>query len=699
MFQINEEGYKKDFLTIPIEMIKCEIHIKKLAKLTTFEKLTLKFIYEENSLQELLNAFNAGTHIMNFIIAKLFYQGLIRLKLNEGIVELSDKIIDYVKNNKLDEYSEEEKSYKKRNFTFIQEKISGELFLENRVKEYLIKPHSPKDTNYYDVKANIYGSFPNLRDFSITKFAKRAIVELKSDIEDIEKIEFIKNLNLNKFYIPLVDKTNKKLLKLDYDFFPSHIQKAWQNAFESQHFKSGEEQINLELLKDETKFFSIKTIKEELFKALDSLKELFIRINVKQDKTELLFQSDIILDKISNLIEKTIELTKSINQIQFNYEKSNIFIENFKSFIIKAKKLVIISSTEINVSSIPILSSVINDLIKNKVHVILQWGLLENQRYPDLARKLEIFEKEIRKMIDNDFQKYLHIYHTTTRTNSNYILIDYDKLIYSNFSFLNWNKALDTIITFVEIEGGEMPLNFLEFSIDYSPPEFTQRSFLNKLLLEGNASLLKKLSSQRQKFILNLKEKFEKLKNLIESGSFNNEENEINNLKSIIGSGINFDSVSKIIDLEHEEILIDIMESTKNSIFLYTDELNILPFGPHFEENIEKFTNSEFSIILNKYFLKSENETKWAKGIKRIEYISNKFPQLKLIELEQNFKLNIVLVDNGLIFYSNSRILAPRRRIDYDFNTKNFGLIIDSASVNKEILKCLNTFHVLNSKK
>lgn len=153
MSEENLEVKKNDVITVPIQMEKCEIVIRKSKKLTHLEKLVLKLIYKDNSLINLVEAFNVGKHIMNYILTPLIYSGVIHIDLNSGLVTLSEKIIELVEKGKLDEFLDVDTTVNKYPVIILQEKIGGELFIKNDVDDYLKTPN-PDKTKFHGMGKN-----------------------------------------------------------------------------------------------------------------------------------------------------------------------------------------------------------------------------------------------------------------------------------------------------------------------------------------------------------------------------------------------------------------------------------------------------------------------------------------------------------------------------------------------------------------
>lgn len=56
---------------------------------------------------QILNDFNFDHFVINKVLAKLLYRGLIRLKLDNARFQISNKILSFIKNDKLDDYLDE----------------------------------------------------------------------------------------------------------------------------------------------------------------------------------------------------------------------------------------------------------------------------------------------------------------------------------------------------------------------------------------------------------------------------------------------------------------------------------------------------------------------------------------------------------------------------------------------------------------
>jgi len=681
----NEEKPKNDYLTIPIETYKCEILIRRFIKLTTLEKLTLKYIYKDNSLLNLINAFNVGIHVMNLIIAKIFYNGLIRLNLNEGTVELSDVIINYVKNNNLDDYLEEQKSYKRIKMTFIQEKIGGEILLENCVDDFFKNP-DPDSTNYFDLKI-IPGRFPNMKDFSTLKFAKCARQEIYSDLENIEKIEFIKPLHFNKLYIPLIKADTKRFLDLDYDIIPKHVQKVWQNEFDAEYATDEKDKLDLKIPEDETQYYTIKLIKNQIFTLLNSLNSMFNEFTRYENKLDFKNDYEIISEKISKFIEKLKERISSVNDINLYLKNGEDFNAQFTSYLMNASKFIIISSNKLDLGSILYLKPIIKDLLLKNIQVVLLWGIIENKTPSNLSSKLELFESNLKSGISNISQQFLHIYQSNSRIDTNFVIVDGIKLIYSNLPFLEWNYDLNRTIAFIEICGGTIPLFFLEFSINHLPNRFKEKSEFNRMLLEQNSTIQKSLTNDRQSCISNLDKRLKVLDINIRNNNSSEITKNINDLKSIVGSCDGFDTVYLIQDQEHRDFLLDTLKIANKSIHLITDELNARFFGPHLLETLKALNNISFKVKLNKFLLNSEDESNWVQGISKLEKLTEMIPRFEFLEFIQDILLNLFIIENKLILYTNYRFFAPRTITNYDFYSERIGLLIESKAINSELIK------------
>ncbi|KKM80966.1 hypothetical protein LCGC14_1334560, partial [marine sediment metagenome] len=244
MSEENLKVKKNSVITVPIQMEKCEIVIRKSKMLTHLEKLVLKLIFKDDSLINLVEAFNVGKHIMNYILTPLIYSGLIHIDLNRGLITLSEKIIEFVEKDKLDEFLDVDNTVYKYPVIILQEKIGGELFVKNDVNDYLKTP-DPKKTNFIDLKSSPSETFQQLYSYSLLKYTQRVRSRVR-ELENVEKINFLYPLYQDKLYIPIKEEEGV-LFNLDFDVFPRVVQKYWQKAYESKLIESEETEEDLTL--------------------------------------------------------------------------------------------------------------------------------------------------------------------------------------------------------------------------------------------------------------------------------------------------------------------------------------------------------------------------------------------------------------------------------------------------------------------
>ena len=664
---------KEDYLSIPIEMYKCEVIIRKNKKLTDLEKFTLKLIYRNDSLKEILNAFNVGPHIMNSILAKLFYRGLIKLKLDKMTVELSNNIMEYIKNNKLDDFVDKAPTYEIKNISLIQEKISGEILSENNIREFLRNPGS-LTTNYLDIKASPPGSFPNIQNFSLNKYIKRIRTDIKVEPEDIEKINFVQPLFNIRLYIPLIRMNSKKLLDLDYELFPRHVQKAWQNAYETQY--EIEEKTELDLESRETQFISSKQFKVHFLQDLillgDDLKNYF------KDKENLNLRFE--LEENYNNLEKKFQKFKdkllSVDKVSIhsNINSYNRFlIENLES----VEDFLIICSPEINISTISFFTPIINNITQKNIDVLILTGAEDTKFSREFLASYDEFKSKFSSAIHKENRNRVNFFLSHLKINSNFILLGTRSLLINNSSFLNYDYTSNVLINpTVKIVGGMTPINFTEFVLDLLPNNFQFKNLLEKIIIKSIESIKQSISHERIELLAKFEKIIIELKSYMQMSFIDGVRSAIQKIKAILNDIEQYDVIELVSDYEIEDILIDLMREIKKNYVVITDSIDKNKLGPHFENLVNNIP--QFSIRINKK-LSQQEENSWNLGISRLESIKNNNDNVNYKIININCSINIIYIQDNLITFSNFRFLSEKKR----YNTKNLGLIIHSKRINE----------------
>ena len=100
----------------------------------------------------------------------------------------------------------------------------------------------------------------------------------------------------------------------------------------------------------------------------------------------------------------------------------------------------------------------------------------------------------------------------STRIDSNFILFDFNKIFYNNTSYFgnDYYKENKIIPTFY-IEGGAIPVEFLQFILDYLPDSLELKSNLNKYLKVSNSNFFKDFLPERKNLIMRVRKSIDML--------------------------------------------------------------------------------------------------------------------------------------------------------------------------------------------
>jgi len=657
---------KNECLTIPIEMYIFEVIIKNNQKLTEMEKIILKYIYIEDSVKRLLEDLNVDYFIKNKTLAKLLYRGLLRLKLDEARFQISDKIRPYLKNDNLEDYLDEAAVSESRTVSILQEKIYGEIFLENSVKDYLKNPGS-LTTDYKDLRIISLDSFLDIKDISLNKFIQCIRNQIKDNLADIEKIYPLSPRHFTKLYIPLVKKEGKTCLDLDFEIFPRRVQKAWQNTYEID-FNIATKEDPIEILSEDSQFISNHLFqiyfKRDLILFEEALKKFDKSKKSKNYNRTLLMNFDDLKKGFNSLIGKI----RSVNKVSFYHEHQE-FLDNLDKYFSEAKDYIIICSASMSSDAIELLPSILNNLRKD-VKLILLYNNLINIDDP-----LK-FKREIKSKFKEVYRKDIHLVQSRISFSSNFIMVDVNYLFYLSDSLLSQNNYPEELsYPFLIIEGGTVSRYFLEFCFDLFPQNFEIRNLIHDQMSSFYKKPNNELSEGRLNYIKQIQNIKTKLKRNIMNYSLEELPAVINEIKPLISQLDQYDNVSIIEGIEHNDILIDVMRETNKNIVLYTDTLHMEQLGPHFMKYLKRIP--KFQIILND--IEQQDETQRHIGISRLKKIIQTNPNLEL-EIKHFPVFNSLYVEDNFIIFTNNRFLERFRRKKVQ---KEISIIVYSQNVDK----------------
>ncbi|KKK59341.1 hypothetical protein LCGC14_3035360, partial [marine sediment metagenome] len=346
---------------------------------------------------------------------------------------------------------------------------------------------------------------------------------------------------------------------------------------------------------------------------------------------------------------------------------------------------IIICSDSLDFKNLRFLQNIIKESGRNDVSVLLIWGFIEDIPNPERLRKFHNFKQELFKGLDRLDERRVILTLSSTRIDSNFILFDFNKIFYNNTSYFgnDYYKENKIIPTFY-VEGGAIPVEFLQFILDYLPDTLELKSNLNKYLKVSNSNFFKDLLPERKNLILRLRKSIEMLDYYLSNELLEDAIKLINVLKEYVTSVKNYNTLSLIYDFEHEDILIDVMDENKKPFHIITDDLNEKRMGTVFSSFLANIPL--FSILL---IIKNLDEisTSWSLGKIKLDSVKSSSVILNYFELEKDFNLNLIISENNLLISSNYRILAPIGKRHFNYNSKKVGLIINSVYLYKKTLK------------
>lgn len=671
---------KRDVLVIPVEAWHCRVLIREPLQLSTLEKFTLKWINRNPSIMNLLEHFKINPRILNLVMARLFYRGLIRLALNDDAFELSEKIIPFVESDTLDDYFDDTKPPRVHDCTFIQEKISGEVFYLNRVQEYSYRPN-PESTNFFNVRASDPGSYAPIRNLSRLKLAKCAGESLHADLDQVDKIDYIQpDTYHNNLYLPMKQEEEGFELLVDFRIFTRAIQKKWKNAFESEENIQAGESTHLTIEANMLEELAIPELKEEAGKLISTMARDIQEYSKDLDEARFSSRLEDFKEEFQVILDLFQHFIYSANQINAKLcESPPIYWDLLETNTKDAENFVLLSTRYLEVEVAERFVALLRARSNKNVPYVLLWGL--DGKPEETEKTLKQFHRELQQLGVDPTEDHFHILASNTRLSPSMVIIDGTSVLYSDYG-LKSNPS-QTLVT--KVEGGYLPLELLEFLIDCLPARFEMKDELDTTLIHLFQGVDLTIDPSRQKFIRGIRTKFEEFFAKIHNRDFPQARKVLNDIKATVGSHVQFATGHLVLDLGNRELLIDAITNSEDACLVLADRIHSRFFDPHIAQYLREHSEVNLDSYVFQEISAPDEYTSRDVELQKVGDIHEERPNFKLHNYPRPVPCTGILMPSRGLIHTSYPVLAPPTPGEFSSYAKHVSIVINSKKHAGEI--------------
>ena len=689
-----------EFVVIPTICYKGTAHIQSPQLLSELQKILLKYIYDEPNLIKVIEDFNINKHIIQHSLVELFYQGLIYINFNLGMVTLSEEIQKIIEADALDEYKRIGTPELKK-IKWIQEGISGGVLSYPKYVNFLKRPLHKINPVY--LKPLHGGAFTPLRQLSHSTLVKAALDQFNRNfgetshdlINNVERITNIRVFQTRKMYLriktsQLDDSRINYRTPIAYNI-PPRILSCWTQSLNDYDIFDSFYTEEFDIL-DNSCAYRLNAI----FKKCQSdIKKLLNDPAIKTPK-QIYFLTNSFEKNIDFIISKSLYYISSINNVKLMPEKPSEFLPIFSKTIAETERLVIIGSAFLSSNWIFNYGKIIADLLKDDKRVILIYGFPpENLGISQIDKELDNVKAEFfdRFNVNSDVLKNLQIVYATPKFHSKLCLIDQSKAFLGSLNFLSSNFKEFPNESVVLIEGGEILEELLEYILEHLPNFGPARIWCERL---SHVKHEINLSARRQTLFGSFKDEGHSTLQLInqwrEEQSKYLRENihlALHNIQTLINQITSLPSCLFIREMDHRDFMRKGLRDSKNQFAIATDRIHQRTFsaGFHLWINNALDRNVKVSIIWGREKSPNLSDPTFKQSIDTIKLLKSQIqPQIILSEYPSGSHAKLCLLDNSVSVVTSFNFLSIGGVPQMErMLSGELGLVINSQSINSKL--------------
>ncbi len=489
------------YVAIPGTCYEGTVYLRSPQSLSPFQKILLKYIYDEPDLQKIFDSFNLNARIIQNALVELFYLGLIYIDFNSGLVTLAEEIQKYIEDRKLDDY-QKSSAPEARRIKFIQEGISGGLLSYRKFQDCLSQPLEKVDMEY--LNPSYGGSFTPLQQMSPMTLIKAALDqfqpnndELQQDLLDrVERIADIRIFQTRKMYFRIKTMRMEDVQK-NFDApiapnVPPRILSCWIQKLNKNDIYETPVVEDFDIL-DNTCAYRLNS----LFKKCQTEIKVVLNPSTQKSRKDLEYKIDAIEKLIDFLVSKGLSYCTSIDTVETLPAQPCSLLPILKNTISKTSNLLVLGSAFVSPNWMRVFGDTIAELLKTGIKVILLYG------FPPENTPVNLIDKELENIRNQFFDQFaispkdiqnLQVLYGSPKFHSKFCIIDTSAAFLGSLNFLSSSFQDSPKESVIFLEGGDIPRLLLEYALEHLPDFPAARKWCEGL---AQASIAPKLSKKR----------------------------------------------------------------------------------------------------------------------------------------------------------------------------------------------------------
>lgn len=681
---------KRQYLEVPINIYVGKVEITGEDKIHPLHPLILELATTVHDLEIVSTAFGLDPKLVQEAIIDLMYKELVYVDLLNSRIYPNPKVETAVDQGRLDRFLGLQYPEVKV-IRWCQDLSTGQIFMFEDCHDFFRRPLDLTDNNKYSLKYQEYPKIHHITPQTLLKIGKMVLRTYIPKGDIFNNVKRIQSLNLDdsrRLYIPLLETTfpgsSTKILVPQTHSLPSLVVESWMksltdvDAYQINDLSPISDDYILHfswftLLRRWNDFLSIvgMVIKEK-FTGPD------IKIRLKQS---LAFLKE---EGLETLVPIMSDLYMSVCEIQVQFFKGKDVLTSIEEYLKKAKHLVIIGSSFISSEGMYSIYPALEECYTRGVKVIVIWGGL-GEPIKSLNRNFPLFQMEGFSFVEA--QEKFH---------SKFIIIGDNSAWLSSCNFLSyWYDDSSPREIFCELTGGRIIGEIIEHARTFVRRAKEETQWIDHFYVKESKSqdLLLDRSMKMGRFKDTLEELVERIQEFI-SDLANHElktnfEMTYNQLRDQLKHFRTHEAAVLIHNLEHRRFLRSVLESSKKTVKIGTDNININAVSTVLATALNECSNRNVSISiqwgrLNPTFLSREQEEWYNQLIGEFESLVG--AALQISRLPSHSHAKYLTMDEQLCLVTSYNLLAfAGNGLADDDITDELGVIISSKRLAKNI--------------
>jgi len=673
------------YLTIPVAIYDGEVEIQGKKDLHPLHKLVLQLVVIEHDLEKVVDSFNIKPQIVHEAIIDLLYRELIHLDLEKSRIYATFEVETAIDRGRLDDFLGIQYP-EKVNIRWMQDMVSGQVFMLDDAVQYLRKPSNLGARNQQRLSKSEYVKITDLNAKTLIKVAKMNLRSRYFDADLFDRISRINDLRLRDtsiLYIPLIQKnlTEKQSISVpDAPSIPATVIEKWTKGI------SDLDPYSISDLSPADENYLLNyhwtLLVQKIWDVINGVSIVFSNAPNQSKKRALRLTSNRITQEILDRLHPMLaNLAYYKTDADISFFQGSDILERLWEKVLSAKSLVILGSSFISQIGMQQISELFEILQENKIQVILIWG--------NLGRGIE----DPRDQFPILKEDWISLIRSNTQFHSKFLIIDNEIAWITSCNLLSYRydssspkemvceiKETKNIDDIIEYARTKLNQNSVEITwIDNLIEKSDQNSSVDVQII---STLREKLTEFRDNCLDLLRNIGDNSKLQIVRGSFDD-------LKGLKKELLKLNTGILVKNLEHRKILRSILTNTSKYIRLGTDNVYNRAIGPVITRDLNNALDEGISVEViwgkdDPENISDDDLLGYESTIKDLK--SSTMNRISIQEIPSHSHAKYLTMDYDLIVVTSFNLLAfSGNGLDDADITDELGIVISGKGVIKGI--------------